>query len=147
MKLSTKGRYAMRAMLDLAQHYGEGLILLKDVARRQDISERYLEHLFLTLKAAGLVTSARGARGGFVLSHAPSEIKLLNIIRACEGDLAPVECVRDPSTCNRASRCSARDVWCDLKEALESVLEKKSLQDMVEEQAKKESTANHMYVI
>jgi Rrf2 family cysteine metabolism transcriptional repressor len=77
MKLSTKGRYAMRAMLDLAQHHGEGLILLKDVARRQDISERYLEHLFLTLKAAGLVNSVRGARGGFMLSLPPADIKLL----------------------------------------------------------------------
>jgi Rrf2 family cysteine metabolism transcriptional repressor len=147
MKLSTKGRYAMRAMLDLAQHYGEGLVLLKDVARRQDISERYLEHLFLTLKAAGLVTSARGARGGFVLSHPPAEISLLDIIRACEGELAPVECVSDPKTCPRSPRCSARDVWCEIKDALEGVLENKTLQTLMEEQAKKESTGNHMYSI
>jgi len=147
MRLSTKGRYSIRAMLDLAQHYGEGLVLLKDVARRQDISERYLEHLFLTLKAAGLVNSSRGAHGGFVLSRKPAEINLLEIVRACEGDLAPVECVTDPKTCARSPRCSARDVWCDIKDAVEEVLSSRTLDDIVAEQAKKESGTNNMYVI
>jgi Rrf2 family transcriptional regulator, cysteine metabolism repressor len=147
MKLSTKGRYAMRAMLDLAQHHGEGLILLKDVARRQDISERYLEHLFLTLKAAGLVTSVRGARGGFMLSRPPEQTKLLDIILACEGNLSLVECVNDPASCNRSSCCAARDLWEEIKTAMDGVLGTLTLQDLVTRQAKKESTTNDMYVI
>ena len=84
MKLSTKGRYGMRAMLDLAQHYHDGLVLVKDVAMRQEISERYLEHLFLSLKTAGLVKSIRGAHGGFTLAKAPDKIKLMDIINVNE---------------------------------------------------------------
>ena len=76
MKLSTRGRYGMRAMLDLAQHYDEGLVLVKDVAARQQISERYLEHLFLSLKTAGLVRSVRGAHGGFILKSSPDRIRV-----------------------------------------------------------------------
>ena len=91
MKLSTKGRYGMRAMLDLAQHYDDGLVLVKDVARRQEVSERYLEHLFLSLKTAGLVKSVRGARGGFALAKAPDKIKLMDIINVSEGPLALVD--------------------------------------------------------
>ena len=91
MKLSTKGRYGMRAMLDLAQHYEDGLVLVKDVARRQEVSERYLEHLFLSLKTAGLVKSVRGARGGFALAKAPDKIKLMDIINVSEGPLALVD--------------------------------------------------------
>jgi Rrf2 family protein len=147
MKLSTKGRYAMRAMLDLAQRYGEGLVLLKEVARRQEVSERYLEHLFLTLKTAGLVTSVRGARGGFMLSRAPSYIKLIDIVRVCEGDLSLVECVTDPASCTRSSSCATRDLWQDVKEAMDSVLESLTLQDLLNRQSKKELVANNMYNI
>ncbi len=147
MKLSTKGRYAIRAMLDLAQHYGEGLTLLKDVARRQDISERYLEHLFLTLKASGMVTSVRGARGGFMLTRTPSEIKLLDIVKECEGDLSIVECVVEPDACPRASRCAARDLWTEVKEAMDGVLESLTLHDLVERQRRKELVGDVMYNI
>jgi Rrf2 family protein len=147
MKLSTKGRYAMRAMLDLAQHYGEGLVLLKDVARRQELSERYLEHLFLTLKAAGLVNSVRGARGGFQLTRPPSEVKLIDIVRACEGQLSVVECVADPASCHRSARCATRDMWVELQMAMDGVLESLTLQDLVERQHHKEQVATKMYNI
>lgn len=147
MKLSTKGRYATRAMLDLAQHYGEGLVLLKDVARRQEVSERYLEHLFLTLKAAGLVNSVRGARGGFQLTRSPSEVKLINIVRACEGQLSVVECVVDPESCQRSARCATRDMWVELQMAMDGVLESLTLQDLVERQHRKEQVATAMYNI
>jgi Rrf2 family protein len=147
MKLSTKGRYAMRAMLDLAQHYGEGLVLLKDVARRQELSERYLEHLFLTLKAAGLVNSVRGARGGFQITRPPSEIKLIDVIRACEGQLSVVECVNDPASCQRSARCATRDMWAELQMAMDGVLGSLTLQDMVERQHHKEQIATAMYNI
>lgn len=147
MKLSTKGRYAIRAMLDLAQHYGEGLTLLKDIARRQEISERYLEHLFLALKAAGLVASVRGAKGGFALTHPPADIKLIDIVRICEGQISIVECVTDPEYCTRSQRCATRDIWREVKEAMEGVLDSLTLQDLVERQSRKEQLVNNMYVI
>jgi Rrf2 family protein len=134
-------------MLDLAIHYGEGLILLKDVARRQEISERYLEHLFLNLKAAGLINSVRGAKGGFILAHPPSEIKLSEIVRVCEGQLSVVECVTDPKACRRSPRCAARDLWAELKEAMDGVLESLTLEDLVARQQKKEQVGTAMYNI
>ncbi|MDP2918801.1 MAG: Rrf2 family transcriptional regulator [Dehalococcoidia bacterium] len=147
MKLSTKGRYAVRAMLDLAIHYGEGLVLLKNVARREEISERYLEHLLLNLKAAGLVNSVRGAKGGFSLARPPSEIKLGDIVRVCEGQLSVVECVTDPEACARSPRCATRDLWAELKYAIDGVLESLTLQDLVERQRKKEQVSTAMYNI
>ncbi|MDD5288589.1 MAG: RrF2 family transcriptional regulator [Dehalococcoidales bacterium] len=138
MKLSTKGRYAMRAMLDLAQHYSEGLVLVKDVAKRQEISERYLEHLFISLKTAGLVKSVRGAHGGFTLARQPSEIKLLEVVQVCEGPLTLMECVMDAGLCPRSSRCATRDVWRELQSAMDGVLGSMTLQDLIERQQAKE---------
>ena len=147
MKLSTKGRYAMRAMLDLAQHYNDGLVLVKDVAKRQELSERYLEHLFLALKTAGLVKSVRGAHGGFTLAKATNKINLIDIIRACEGPLALVECVVDAGICPRSSRCATRDVWIELQSAMDGVLGSMTLQDMIERQQVKQQTSSNMYNI
>lgn len=147
MKLSTKGRYAVRAMLDLAQHYGEGLVLIKDIARRQGVSERYLEHLFLTLKAAGLVNSVRGARGGFQLAYPPSQVKLIDVVRTCEGQLAVVECVSNPKSCRRSTHCATRDIWVELQMAMDGVLESVTLQDLVERQQRKEQVTTAMYNI
>jgi len=138
MKLSTKGRYGMRAMLDLAQHYQDGWVLVKDVAARQGISERYLEHLFLSLKTAGLVKSVRGAHGGFALKSAPDLIKLIDIIRVSEGPLLLVACVKDAGVCPRSSKCAARDVWSELQTAMDAVLASKTLQDLMELQQTKD---------
>ena len=138
MKLSTKGRYGMRAMLDLAQHYPDGLVLVKDVAARQGISERYLEHLFLSLKTAGLVKSVRGAHGGFALTSAPERIKLIDIIRVSEGPLVLVDCVEDAGACPRSSKCAARDIWLEMQSALHEVLDRKTLQNLLELQQAKE---------
>lgn len=147
MKLSTKGRYAARAMLDLAFHYGEGLILLKDIARRQQISERYLEHLITPIKAAGLVTSMRGARGGFTLAKPPSQIRLSEIIQIVEGSIAPVECVDDPDICSRADLCVTRDIWTEMQKAMSGVLESTTLQDLIERQREKRKPEAVMYYI
>jgi Rrf2 family cysteine metabolism transcriptional repressor len=138
MKLSTKGRYGLRAMLDLAQHYPEGWVLVKDVAARQGISERYLEHLFLSLKTAGLVKSVRGAHGGFALNIAPEQIKLIDIIRVSEGHLVLVVCVEDARICPRSSKCAARDIWLELQSAIDAVLGSKTLLDLVALQQAKE---------
>lgn len=141
MKISTKGRYGTRAMLDLALHYGEGPILVKDIARRQQISERYLEHLLISLKVAGMVRSARGTRGGFTLAKPPSQIRLSEIIQVMEGSMAPVECVDEPGAYQRAAFCAVHDVWVEMKRAMSNVLESITLQDLTERQLKKEATA------
>jgi Rrf2 family transcriptional regulator, cysteine metabolism repressor len=124
----------MRAMLDLAQNYDDGLVLVKDIAKRQKISERYLEHLFLSLKTAGLIKSVRGAHGGFTLAKPSNEIRLIDIIRVCEGPLALVECVVDDSICQRSSSCATRDVWIELQAAMDGVLSSRTLQDLIESQ-------------
>jgi len=134
MKLSTKGRYAARAMLDLALHFGQGPILVKDISRRQEISQRYLEQLLTPLKVAGLVRVVRGARGGFTLAKPPSEIRLLEIIQIMEGSTAPVECVDDAQICSRSDFCVTREVWAEMKKATDTVLESITLQDLLERQ-------------
>jgi Rrf2 family cysteine metabolism transcriptional repressor len=147
MKLSTKGRYAMRAMLDLAQHYKEGLVMVKDVAKRQEVSERYLEHLFLSLKTAGLVKSVRGAHGGFTLAKVPNKIKLIDIFSVSEGPLALVECVIDASSCSRSSKCATRDIWGELQSAMHDILGSLTLQDLIDRQQVKEQPSANSYNI
>jgi len=147
MKLSTKGRYGTRAMLDLALHYGQGPILLKDIARRQQISDRYLEQVIIPLKAAGLVTSMRGAHGGFALAKPPSEIRLNVIMQVMEGSIALVDCVDDPRACSRADSCATRDVWTEMEKAMSGVLESTTLEDLVQRQREKEQPKTAMYHI
>ena len=147
MKLSTKGRYGVRALLDLALHQGAGLILLKDIARRQEVSLPYLEHLITPLIAAGLVKSTRGARGGVVLFKPPSEIKLSEVVELLEGSIAPVDCVNDPKVCHRSAFCVARDVWSEMKDAMSQVLDSTTIQDLVERQRQKGQPETEMYHI
>jgi len=147
MKLSTKGRYGTRAMLDLAMHYGEGPILLKDIAKRQQLSERYLEQLVLSLKAGGLLKSVRGAKGGFTLAKPPSQIKLVDIIQTLEGTICPVACVDDPDSCSRVDQCVTRDIWGQVGRAITQVLTSKTLSDLVTQQKEKNKTQKAMYYI
>lgn len=147
MKLSTKGRYAVRAMLDLALNDDGNPVLLKDIARREEISERYLEHMMFSLRNAGLVRSIRGAHGGFVLARRPVEINLADILRVSIGDLCLCECVRNPDTCSRSPVCAVRDVWCEVSKAMEGVLGVVSLQDLADRQMAKRSAEPGMYYI
>jgi len=147
MKLSTKGQYGTRALLDLALHRGEGPVPLKDIAQRQDISLQYLEHLITPLIAAGIVRSTRGARGGVWLVKPPQEIKLSEVIQLLEGQIAPVECINNPESCPRSDLCATRDVWSELKKAMDGVLESTTLQDLVERQKSKEQPQEAMYYI
>jgi Rrf2 family cysteine metabolism transcriptional repressor len=137
MKLSTKGRYGLRALLDLALHQGEGLVLLKDIARRQEFSLPYLEHLIAPLVAAGVMKSTRGARGGVSLLKPPSEIKLSEVVQLLEGSITPVDCVNNPELCHRSTFCVTRDIWVEMKEAMSQVLDSTTLQDLVERQKEK----------
>jgi len=147
MKLSTRTRYGLRAILDLAMNFGKEPILLKDIARREEISERYLEHIVLSLKAAGLVKSVRGSHGGFMLAKPPQGIKVSEIINALEGSLCLVECVDDPTTCSRIDNCVTREIWQDLKKSMEAVLESRNLQDLVDKKMTKKQNNKNMYFI
>jgi len=140
VKISTKGRYGTRVLLDLALHLGEGPVPLKDIARRQEISQSYLEHLITPLMAGGLVRSTRGARGGVLLLKQPQEITLSEVIQLLEGSIAPVDCVNHPKICHRSSLCVTRDIWGEMKKAMDGVLESTTLQDLVERQRQKEQT-------
>ena len=147
MKLSTRGRYGTRALLELALHQEEGPFLLKDIAQRQQISLRYLEHLITPLVAGGMVRSTRGARGGVLLAKAPKEIRLSEVIQLLEGSVAPAECVNNPGICSRSAFCVTRDVWGELEKAMSGVLETTTLQDLVERQKKKGQSEEVMYHI
>ena len=147
MKLNTKSRYATRAMLELARHYGEGPILLKEVSAKQQISLQYLEHIVRSLVTAGLVNSSRGVNGGVWLARPPSEIKLAEAVQAVEGDTSPVDCVMNPSACQRSRNCATRDVWSDVKDAIDGVLASVTLEDLLQRQKAKETPADNMYQI
>jgi len=147
MKLSTRGRYGLRALLDLAVHRGEGLVLLKDVARRQEISLAYLEHLITPLVAAGLVKSTRGTRGGVLLLKPPADIRLSEVVQVLEGPIAPVDCVNNPALCHRSAFCVTRDIWVEMKEAMSQVLDSTTLQDLVERQRQKGQVETELHRI
>jgi Rrf2 family protein len=137
MKLSTRGRYGVRLMLELALHYGEGPILLKDIAERQGISEKYLWQLINPLKTTGLVNSQRGAHGGYVLGKAPEAISLKTILQILEGTLCLVDCVDNPSLCERSLSCISRDIWGEASKNMQQTLEDTTLAAMVERQKEK----------
>ena len=134
MKLTTKGRYGTRALLDIALHCQEGPVPLKDIAQREQISLSYLEHLIAPLIEGGIIRSARGVGGGVSLIKPPQEIRLSEVIGLLEGSLALVKCVTDPSACNRSEFCVTRDIWSELKAAMDGVLQSTTLQDLVERQ-------------
>ena len=137
MKLSTRGRYGVRLMLDLALHYGEGPILLKDIAERQGISEKYLWQLINPLKTTGLVNSLRGAHGGYVLGKAPEAISIKAILQVLEGSLCLVDCVDNPALCERSLSCISRDIWGEASKNMQQTLEDTTLAAMVERQKDK----------
>ena len=111
MKLSTRSRYGVRLMTALACANGGKPILLKDIAASEEISEKYLSLIVIPLRAAGLIKSMRGARGGYNLAQDPSDISLRNIIEALEGEICLVHCIKQPSSCNRSAICPTRDIW------------------------------------
>jgi Rrf2 family protein len=147
MKLSTRGRYGTRVLLDLALQQGREPVPLKEIAERQEVSLQYLEHLIAPLISRGLVRSVRGAKGGILLAKRPEEIKLSEVIELLEGSVAPVECVDSPEICGRASFCVTRDVWGELKRAIAGVLESITIQDLVERYRQKVSPHQAMYHI
>ena len=147
MKLSTKVRYGTRAMLDLAAHYGNGPTLLKDVARRQEISLKYLDRILSSLKAAGLVKTLRGSKGGFVVASLPSKITVSQIVEALEGPLELVGCIKGKDFCHRVNSCVMHDIWYELGKAMEVVLKTTTLEDLIIREKKKNRFTGKMYYI
>lgn len=143
MKISTKGRYALRLMLDLAINYNGEFISIKSIAARQDISEKYLEQIITQLNRAGYVKSVRGAQGGYMLAKAPSEYTVGMILRQMEGSLAPVNCL-EGEVCDRATSCVTQEVWGKIQKAVENVVDNITLDDLVTRYQEK---SEPMYVI
>ncbi len=135
MKLSTKGRYGVRAMFDLVLHQGDGPIPLRSIAEREDISEHYLEQLIAVLRKAGIVNSVRGAHGGYLLAKAPQEITIGDIIRALEGPIAPSDCVldREQDECGNSPDCVVKMIWKRVKDSIDDVLDSITLEDLRQE--------------
>ena len=145
MKISTRGRYALRTMVDLAQHGGEGLVTLKDVATRQALSQKYLEQIVTQLSKAGLVKGVRGPQGGYRLSREAKDYNVGEILELVEGSLAPVECLEsEVNTCEQCASCATVDMWAGLYKVVTDYLGNITLQDLVDRAA---STAGNDYVI
>lgn len=135
MKISTKGRYALRLMLDLALRGGEQEpISLRDVSKRQSLSDKYLEQIVTPLSRAGLVRSVRGAGGGYLLTRSPAEYTVGDILRPLEGDLAPVECATDAAFCQRCGECVTVELWQEIHRAVSNVVDNVTLADLVASQ-------------
>ena len=136
MIVSTKGRYALRVMIDLAEHIDEGYIPLQTIAKRQGISEKYLEQIINPLTKSGLVKSFRGAQGGYMLTNPPEATTVGEILRVLEGSLSPVDCVDHPN-CANSDHCVSLSIWKKMKVALDEVVDNITLADMAAEYAEK----------
>ena len=132
MKISTRGRYGTRMMLDLAAHHDQGPTPLREIAKRQDLSVKYLEQLIIPLKAAGYIRSVRGARGGYTLARKPDKISVGQIIQVLEGGLSLVDCVDDARVCEREKNCPTRDIWLRMSERLMEELSSLTLRDVLD---------------
>lgn len=137
MKISTKGRYALRLMLDIAIHDNGSPVSIRDIAKRQGISEKYLEQIISILNKAGFVRSIRGAQGGYRLMRKPEEYTVGMILRLTEGSLAPVDCVNEGGVCERMDACVTVRIWKQIYEAVVNVVDNITLADVVEWQAEK----------
>lgn len=131
MKISTRGRYALRLMLDLALNSRGNAVSLRDIAQRQEISDKYLEQIVTRLSRAGLVRSVRGAGGGYLLTRPPEDYSVGEILRVLEGSLVPVSCADGSSHCGRAEQCVALEVWQQIQEAVAGVVDHLTLAELV----------------
>lgn len=143
MRVSTRGEYGVRAMFDLALHYGEGPIPLKTIAERQMISEHYLEQLMGALRKAGIVMSKRGAQGGYELANPPEQISIGQIIRVLEGPITPLDCLDTETTtgpyCGKPQQCVLRNLWKALQDSMKQVLDNTTLDDLKQDALRQDS--------
>ena len=141
MKLSTKGRYGLRALVDLALQSGTEVVSISSIAQRQGISERYLEQLMAKLKKSGIITSVRGAQGGYALARGPEEITIGDVLRSLEGNLNAVDCpaIMDPGQCSGSDQCAAKMVWKKINDVINQTVNGIKLSDLIEEQKRTDS--------
>ena len=132
MKISTKGRYGLRLMIELAKNFNKGPVLLKDVANNQSISLKYLEQIIILLKNSGLVISKRGKKGGYILTRSPEEITLNEIINVLEGEMNIVDCVKFPEICDNSNSCLSKKIWDEINIKIENILKSHTLKDLIE---------------
>ncbi|MFB0564355.1 MAG: Rrf2 family transcriptional regulator [Candidatus Aminicenantaceae bacterium] len=134
MRLSTKGEYASRAILELALHYPKGPLHIRDISSAQDIPERFLEQILLSLKRAGCLKSKKGPQGGYYLSRDPSEITVAEVIRAMDGPLAPIDCVSviAHEVCSRENYCGLKWLWKEVRDSVAEILENTTFMDLAE---------------
>jgi len=144
VKLSTRTRYGMRAVLELAENYGKGPIQLKIIAQHQEISAKYLEQLMTILKSAGIVNSVRGSKGGYMLAKAPMQIKLSDVFYCLEGPVVMSECVENESYCTRTNDCVARQIWTEVQNAILGVLQSITLQKLVDRAKNNKALEHHI---
>lgn len=138
MKISTKGRYALRLMIDIAMHEGGEPIRIKDISKRQEVSEKYLEQIIAILNKAGYVRSIRGPRGGYLLARQPKDYTAGMILRLTEGSMAPVSCLEfEENDCTRQEQCATLELWKRLDTAIREVVDSVTLEDLVEWQKAK----------
>lgn len=147
MKLGTKVRYGTRAMLDLALRPRNQMTSLKEIAERQDVSQKYLEHLFSSLQAAGLVRSARGPRGGYALSRAPEDITIREVYEVLEGSEGFSPCTSDPEVCNRYDVCATHALWERMHAEAMRVLDETTLADLMRVARERQVASARMYHI
>lgn len=147
MKLSTTVRYGARAMTEIASAFPRRAVSVREVARQQGISPKYLEQILKPLKAAGLVQVVRGNQGGYVLARPPERITLKEVCESLEGSVAPVDCVDFPDSCPMHEGCPTRDTWVEIKEAVEGVLERTTIRDLVERKLRKATPPAPVYQI
>ncbi|MBM4277959.1 MAG: Rrf2 family transcriptional regulator [Deltaproteobacteria bacterium] len=147
MRISTKIRYGARAMLELASRYGKGPVDLKEIARKEDISLKYLEQVIIPLRTAGLVRSVRGSKGGYSLAKPPSEICLNDVIESLDGTTQLMECLKDPKGCKKAPFCVTRDIWKEASDAINKIFRSVTFEEMVNRKKEKEGKTTSMYQI
>ena len=136
MKVSTRGDYGVRALVELAHHYGEGPLQSSEIAARQGIPEAYLDQLLMMLRRAELVRSIRGPQGGHMLAREPRELRLSEVLLALEGNLSPIDCLGEDSPCTRSGGCPQRYVWEEVREATVQVLERTTIGDIAARERK-----------
>lgn len=132
MKMSTRGRYGLRVMIELAANYGKGPLLVDTIAKRQGISGKYIHVLVSGLKSAGLIRAVRGPSGGYEMVKPPESVTALDVVSVLEGPSTPVACVTDASSCPRSNRCPARDVWTDVAAAVDRTLSGVTLEQLAQ---------------
>ena len=133
MKISTKGRYALRMLIDLAEHRGSGYVALKDIAARQNISKKYLEQIIPMMSHTNILRANRGSQGGYALARTPDQYTVGEILRLTEGSLTPVGCAEDPTECDRSADCATLPVWQGLSKVINEYLDGITLQDLIDQ--------------